>query len=512
MQGQPENRPPTEQRSKPPQRPKPPSIAPVEQKPSAPGRNWPLFVVGGGIALALLCGVGFLIFALFFRPEVPARLPEPTSTLGVVSFMTPTPTGETSAQPETPTVAEPPATPAPPTPEEVNQPETEPASETSEQASAETNETNETNETTETNPTSPPQINTGPVIMASPDYSIQTFLYWRAEVAERDLQLVNDIKFPWVKQEFPWREIEGAGKGEFNWSNTDRLMDQIDAHGLQVIARLGTQPAWAGGGFPEIGPPDDYQDFIDFVTTLVTRYQGRIDAYQIWNEPNLAREWGNRPPNPTEYTELLRRSYQAIKAVDPNALIITAGLAPTSRWDDVAMPDTVFVQGMYDADAQPYFDALGVHGAGYKVPPDTDPEIVANDPVLHNNDPSPPELKRIYAFRHIEDVRQVMVNNGDVDKRVVVLEFGWTVDPRPDSPYAWHAVTEKEQAAYIVGAYIYAERNWQPWIGVMNLIYLANADWTEDDEQTYWSITEPLYPEFKARPAYWGLLEWSRQR
>jgi len=34
---------------------------------------------------------------------------------------------------------------------------------------------------------------------------------------------------------------------------------------------------------------------------------------------------------------------------------------------------------------------------------------------------------------------------------------------------------------------------------------MADADWTENDEQTYWSITHPTYPEFKARPAYWGL-------
>ena len=208
----------------------------------------------------------------------------------------------------------------------------------------------------------------------------------------------------------------------------------------------------------------------------------------------------------------MRRSYQAIKAIDPEAIVISAGLAPTTRWDDVAMPDTVFVQGMYDAGAKPYFDALGVHGAGYKVPPLTDPEVVANDPLLNNNDPSPPELKRIYAFRHVEDVRQVMVQNGDADKRVVVLEFGWTVDPRPDSPYNWHAVSEAEQAKYIIQAYNYARENWQPWIGVMSLIYVANVDWTADDEQTYWSITKPEYPDFQARPAYWALLDYGKQR
>jgi hypothetical protein len=347
--------------------------------------------------------------------------------------------------------------------------------------------------------------------MTSPDYSMQVFLFWQAEIADRDLKLVEDAGFRWVKQEFAWREIEAHGKGAFDWSRTDRVMDQIDAHGLKVIARLGVQPEWAGGGFPEVGPPNNLQDFADFAAAVAARYKGRIDAYQVWNEPNLAREWGNRPPNPAEYTEMLRVTYQAIKAVDPFPIIISAGLAPTTRNDDVARPDTYFIQGMYDAGAKPYFDALGAHGAGFASPPETDPAEVARTPGLANagdfkpENNVPEELRRVYCFRHVEDVRAIMVNNGDADKKVVLLEFGWTIDPRPDSPYKWHAVSPNQQADYFVRAYQYAKANWQPWIGVMSLIYVADPTWTLQDEQTYWSIVYPTYPELTAAPAYYGL-------
>jgi hypothetical protein len=347
--------------------------------------------------------------------------------------------------------------------------------------------------------------------MTSPDYGMQVFLFWRQETADRDLQLVKAAGFRWVKQEFAWREIEGAGRGIFDWANTDRVMDQIDAYGLHVIARVGVQPQWAGGDYPEIGPPDDYQDFANFLTTLATRYKGRIDAYQIWNEPNLAREWANRPPNPADYSRLLKVAYQSVKAADPNAYVISAGLAPTSRWDNVAMPDTVFIQGMYDAGAEPYFDLLGAHGAGYKVAPETDPDVVANDPNLNNNDPSPPQLRRIYCFRHVEDVRAVMVANGDADKQIVLLEFGWTTDYRTASPYHWHAVSDEEQADYLVRAYQYAREHWQPWIGVMSLIYMPNPQWTKRDEQTYWSIIFPDYPALRLRPAYVRLKDMPKQ-
>jgi hypothetical protein len=358
-------------------------------------------------------------------------------------------------------------------------------------------------------PTSPPPTATPapakPVVMGSPGYGMQAFLWWRSEVAQRDLELIRDAGFGWVKQEFAWREIEGAGKGTFDWEITDRIMDQVESvGGLEMIARLDNEPSWASGrSYPDpagivMTPPKSFQDFADFCYALASRYKGRIAAYQIWNEPNLSREWGGRAPNPERYVELLRIGYQAIKKADPNAIVISAGMAPTTRWDDVAMPDTEFLKRMYAAGAKPYFDALGAHGAGYKAPPEMDPGVVATDPNYYNvGDPNcPGPACRIYCFRHVEDLHQIMVDNGDTAKRVVVLEFGWTMDERPDSPYRWHAVTEEQQADYLVGAYRYAKAHWQPWIGVMSLIYMPNIDWTQDDEQFWWSVAAPNYPQF----------------
>jgi hypothetical protein len=147
-----------------------------------------------------------------------------------------------------------------------------------------------------------------------------------------------------------------------------------------------------------------------------------------------------------------------------------------------------------------------VHAAGYKSPPETDPAVVAASPELTNNDSGPAELRRIYSFRHVEDVRELMVRNGDSTKKIVILELGWTVDPRPDSPYRWHAVTPEQQDKYLQRAYAYAEANWQPWIGVMSLIYIADPAWDMGMEETYWSVVYPGYPELRTSPAYYGHL------
>jgi hypothetical protein len=354
-------------------------------------------------------------------------------------------------------------------------------------------------------PTATPTLPAVEQLMDSPAYGMHIFPWWRPEVSDRDMGLVKSAGFGWIKVNFGWRDIEGAGKGHLDWTVPDRIVEQAQQYGLKMVVRVDHQPVWAGTA--QNGPPANYEDYGDLLEVMARRYRGRIHAYEIWNEPNLAREWGDCPPDAVEYVELLKIAYRRIKTADPQAIVISAGLSPTTRWDDMAVPDTVFLQQMYDAGAALYFDVLGVHGAGYKVPPETDPVVVATDPVLHNGDPSPQERKRVYCFRHVEDVRQVMVENGDASKQVAVLEFGWTSDPRPESSYHWHAVSEEEKADYLVRAYVYARENWRPWIGLMSLIYIADIEWTPDNEQYWWAITEPGYPTPRLRLAYLGLKE-----
>jgi len=350
--------------------------------------------------------------------------------------------------------------------------------------------------------TAPPTFTPTPAPqgMTSPDYAIQVFL-WGSAVANRDLALAKEAGFRWVKQSIEWRYVEPHVKGTYEFNEPDRLIDLIGKLGLKVVARVDNQPVWARSDkiFPGSGPPDKPQDLADVLHAIAARYKGRIQAYEVWNEPNLAREWGNVAPNPKDYVTLLKAGYEAIKAADPDALVISAGLSPTTASGAVAMPDIEFVKGMYLAGGGQYFDALGAHAAGFKAPPDVSPEDVAMNATYNHGEGA---AGRIYCFRHVEDVRQVMVANGDSAKRLAVLEFGWTTDTRPNSPYRWHAVSETQQADYLVGAYQWAMEAWQPWIGFMSAIYVAAPYWTPNDEEYYWSIT---LPDGSVRPAYRAL-------
>jgi len=368
------------------------------------------------------------------------------------------------------------------------------------------------------NPTQVPATNPpaagGPALtgsMLSPDFGGQAFLWWKEEVADRDLKLMEDAAFNWVKQTFAWETIETTGKGQFDWGRADRVVQHVRDHNLKLLARLSSDPElttfWGGH------PPQNINNFAEFAFALASRYNctpqaaGCIQAYQIWNEPNLAREWGNNRPNPAQYAEMLRVTYAAIKRANPNAIVISAGMAPTGDNSNVAMPDDVFYEEMYKAmggnGSNGYFDMLGVHGAGFAAPPELDPAEAAANPKYGGY--------RFFAFRHVEDIRAIMVRYGDTNKRVVLLEFGWTYDPVNPS-YKWHGadagITDVVQADYLKRAYQYAAANWQPWIGLMSLLTMPNLDWMNDgnprdEEQYWWAILEPSQiDELKLRPAF----------
>ncbi len=344
----------------------------------------------------------------------------------------------------------------------------------------------------------------------SPAYGAQAFLWWKPEIAQwqegaqpHEFVMLNEMGFGWVKQEFSWRDIEGIEKGARDWWRADQIVNAANDAGLKMAARLDRQPFWTDppdNQWKDNQPPSDYQDFADFCGAMAERYRGRVAAYQIWNEPNLDREWGDKPPNPVEYTALLKGCYLAIKAADPDAIVISAGLAPTGTSTEQVMTDMDFLQGMYDAGAAAYFDVLGLHAPGYKTPPAVSADEAAVSEEYGNG--------RWFAFRHVEDMRAIMVANGDGAKQVALMEMGWMLHQDMHEGYIWHGVSEEEQAQYLVEAFQYAADNWRPWIGLMTTIYFADQSWTQENEQWWWSI---VLPDGTPRLSYTALSEMEKQ-
>ncbi len=317
-------------------------------------------------------------------------------------------------------------------------------------------------------------------------YGIHEFLWWDKNKASLFLDWTRLMVFSHVKQVFAWEDFEPERR-RWDFKRADEVVSEVEQKGLKLVVRLSDAPDWSHpglAGHKDVdfvdAPPDDLNDWATFCGTVAGRYRGHIAAYQIWNEPNLTREWGNRPPDAAAYVNLLAACSQAIRAADPKAIIISAGLAPTGTYDTTAQPDDIYLQAMYDAGFQQYVDVVGVNAPGYNNPPDVSPdEAVARG------------SQRFFTFRRVEDMRKIMVENGDAGRQMAILEMGWHTNPGNNASYAWYAVDEATQAKYLVQAYQYAADHWRPWMGLMTTIYIADPSWTPQDEEYWWSITTP---------------------
>ena len=327
-------------------------------------------------------------------------------------------------------------------------------------------------------------------------YGAAAFILGSPETTARDITLMQQAGLNWLRLDVPWRSIEFSCKGCLDWTDLDRSVSAATAAGINVMIRVDRSPPWARAVPAENGPPDNMLDYADFIRQLAERYRtgsplGTARAIQVWNEPNLDREWGGAIIDQVQagqYAYMLREAYRAIKAVDPAITVVSAGLSPTGTNDGTAQPDDVYLDWLYREEFARYADVVGMHAPGYGSPPEAE----------LNSDPRFPHPS--FYFRRVEQLRGIMEAYGDGAKQAWILEFGWTTD-QVNPQYSWYAVTPEQQADYIVRGYQYANQRW-PWVGVMFVWNMANSNWTPDYEQYWWSIIEP---DGTPRPAYSAL-------
>lgn len=341
-----------------------------------------------------------------------------------------------------------------------------------------------------------------PTISSVP-FGINTFLEQEVEVEKRarSLALIHEAGFRFIRQEFPWEDIEIHGKGDFEdrrheparsaWEKYDNIVALANEQGIEVIARLSNPPDWSRMlPAEEVGtnaPPDDFQDYADFVTAVATRYKGQIHYYQLWNEPNGNEEWGKQNVDPEAYTQLLCMGYEAIKAADPEAVVLAGALTPTVAMDGRNMNDLIFLQRMYNAGAGNCFDVMSAQGYGLF--------SGAADQRLRPN---------VINFPHHEYIRDVMVRNGDGRKPLWISEMGWNTVP-DHLPAVFGRVTETQQAQYAVQAYQRIREQW-PWVEVSNYWFFKRAaDYERGQPFYYFRMMEPDFtplPVYEAMAAY----------
>jgi hypothetical protein len=140
-----------------------------------------------------------------------------------------------------------------------------------------------------------------------------------ADTLQLTLDEVKAIGFGTVRQRFPGARSRRP-PAQYDWARWDRIVAAVHDADLDLIAVVDTSPAWArpDNDADDIwAPPADPADYAAFLRALAIRYGGRITAYQIWDQPNIAPYWSAGEIDPAGYVALLKSASQALRAAAP---------------------------------------------------------------------------------------------------------------------------------------------------------------------------------------------------
>ena len=229
---------------------------------------------------------------------------------------------------------------------------------------------------------------------------------------------------------FVWGAVQPSEGASYDWAHYDAIIGQAAQQGIQVLPTVYSSPAWAAARSNYPPATSHFAEFRAFVQAAATRYGANgsfwsanpgipklpIANWQLWNEVNSPSFWYPRP-NAKQYVALLRVFHQGIKAGDPSAKIILAGLFRTPRIKHGIFLDK-YLPAIYRAKAKSLFDAVAVH------PYATTPK---------------------QALRAVKEARKIMARYKDKRAPLWITEIGWATGGNP-TPLT---VSPERQAAYL---------------------------------------------------------------
>ncbi len=272
----------------------------------------------------------------------------------------------------------------------------------------------------------------------------------------RDVNVVGLLEASdvgWVRLEFI-NEPNTTGSG-VSRKDYDLLVDTLCAHEIPVLGLVDYQTLermdWQ---------TNEYRaEFTHVVTGLVEYFDDRIDAWEVWNEPDFS---GTRL-EPDVYADLLDATYDAIEATEPDDLVLFGGLGsadPNARDYLVAFYGEFVGSGPFDVFAlHPYISTE------YRY---TDGRLML-DPQDYMHYESPTIIQKFLDRLTVE---------GDGGKDLWATELGWNSAkgvPEGDNcpAIAEQLVSETEQANYLTASFdiLFDEPQWPPGSSAITKIF-----------------------------------------
>lgn len=142
---------------------------------------------------------------------------------------------------------------------------------------------------------------------------------------ESDMALARRVGARVLRVGIAWNAIEPEpGRRDFRF--VDRLVEAGERHGLKLIPYVAYSPRWAVRKAREFWsePPRDPSTYADLVAALALRYAGRVDSWEIWNEPDNPAFWKGTA---RAYARLVDETSRRVRETVPGVRLVLGGMA-----------------------------------------------------------------------------------------------------------------------------------------------------------------------------------------
>jgi len=200
-------------------------------------------------------------------------------------------------------------------------------------------------------PTQPPTGNVTPVPPVPGGFALGAHVF-----SYNYTDLARGTGMTWLKQQIRWNQGESPSIAQV-------AIDGAKARGFRILLGVVGNPSQLAAN-----PTQYYQDFANCLGGVARL---GADGIEVWNEPNIDAEWPRGLISGAQYTAMLSAAYQAIKANNPNTLVISGAPAPTGGLgcSTNGCNDDAFIGQMAAAGAARFMDCVGVHYNAGAVPP-----------------------------------------------------------------------------------------------------------------------------------------------
>jgi hypothetical protein len=318
-------------------------------------------------------------------------------------------------------------------------------------------------------------------------------LWGNSSVADfdRELDMAKSAGVDTVRVDLSWSSLETAGKGRYSdgyVAKADTFFDHAKDRGFKIIATLWSTPCWASAAPPSLKQgcsgkwwerdvhvyaPKRAADYADAAEWVTRRWGSRMEALEVWNEPNL--DISLRSSDRVgDYASILKAAYPRIKAANPRLTVLGGALA---------FSDGDFLTALYDHGIKGSYDDISYHPYSEGRGPD---------------DLGRPQEKAYSYQLGSRWIRDIMVAHGDSATSMWQTEVGFSTCTIGTSRWC---VTKRQQARYTADLFRIA-REKMPYVKAVVAYNLRNKGVEPGDREGQFGV---LNRDFTPKPAYEAL-------